>query len=57
MKIKGAKCKIISSSYQQIVIDGDGVEYVEGLVFLGCGVPNSAKDVIRRIGLVLTAFG
>ena len=57
MKINGAKCKIISPSDQRIVIDGEEVEHVEEFVFLGSVVPNSAKDVIRRIGLASTAFG
>ena len=57
MKINGAKCKIISPSDQRIVIDREEVEHVEEFVFLGSVEPNSAKDVIRLIGLASTAFG
>ena len=57
MKINGTKCKIISPSDQRIVIDGEEVVNVEEFVFLGSVVPNSAKDVIRRIGFASTAFG
>ena len=57
MKINDTKCKIISPSDQRIVIDEEKVEDVELFVFLGSVVPNSAKDVTRRIGLASTAFG
>ena len=57
MQINGAKCKIISPSDQRKVIDGEEVEHVEAFVFLERVVLNSAKDVIRRIGLASTAFG
>ena len=56
-KINGAKCQVISPSDQRIIIDGEEVELVEEFVFLGSVVPNSAKDVIRRMGLASTAFG
>ena len=57
MKLNGAKCKIISPNDKGIVIDGEEVEHVEEFVFLESVVPNSSKDVIRRIGLASTAFG
>ena len=57
MKINGAKCKIISPSENEIVIDGQVVEHVPEFVFLGSLVPDSSADVRRRIALAATAFG
>jgi hypothetical protein len=57
MKFNGAKCKIISPSDQQILIDGQNVEHVEEFVFLGSVVPDSSADVKRRIALASAAFG
>ena len=44
MKINGAKCNIISSSRESIVIDGQEVG-VEDFAFLGSVVPSSGADV------------
>ena len=55
MKMIGVKCKIISRSYQAVVLDGSEVNHE--FVFLGSVVPNSDDNVRRRISLALAAFG
>ena len=55
MKIKGAKCKIISPQTSNIATDGKTVEVVEQFVLLGISVSDSSTYVSRRIALA--AFG
>ena len=57
MKINSAKCKIVSTSDQQIHIDEQNVEHKEEFVFLGSVVSDSSADVNRRIALASAAFG
>ena len=57
MKVNPAKCKIISSSPDDIQIEGKDVEKVQEFVFLGSVVPGTSSDVQRRIALAASAFG
>ena len=57
MKINGSKCKILSPCNDEINIDGSAVEHVGEFVFLGSVVPDTSRDVQRRLSLASQAFG
>ena len=57
MKINFDKCKVLTSSNDNIVIHGELLENVNNFVYLGSSVPDTTKDIERRIALALTAFG
>lgn len=50
------KCKVISSSPNEITIDGDTVEKVNMFIYLGSVMPG-ISDVNRQIVLVSSTFG
>ena len=57
MKINFDKCKVLTSSNDNIVIHGELLENVNNFIYLGSSVPDTTKDIERRIALALTAFG
>ena len=57
MKINAGKCKIISPTDEQILIEGRSIEHVEQFTFLGSVVPYCTSDISRRIALASSAFG
>ena len=57
MKVKAAKCKVLSNENDSIAIDGNQVETVDKFIFLGSIVPNTSDDIVRRIALATVAFG
>ena len=57
MKIKCAKCKIISANDRAVEQDGCEVVHVKGFVFLGSVVHNYPDDVRRRISLASAERG
>ena len=44
MKINTSKCKVISSDKRNITINGEAIETVDKLIFLGSSVPAVADD-------------
>ena len=57
MKINFGKCKVLTPSNDNIVIHGELLENVNNFIYLGSLVPDTTKDIERRIALALTAFG
>ena len=57
MKINFDKCKVLTSSNDNIVIHGELLENVNNFIYLGSSVPDTTKDIERRIALAPTAFG
>ena len=57
MKINFDKCKVLTPSNDNILIQGELLENVNNFVYLGSSVPDTTKDIERRIALALTAFG
>ena len=57
MKINFDKCKVLTPSNDNIVIHGELLENVNNFIYLGSSVPDTTKDIERRIALALTAFG
>jgi hypothetical protein len=57
MKVNPDKCRIISSSTDNIHIDNNVVQKVDEFTFLGSVIPGSSSDIKRRIGLASSAFG
>ena len=57
MKINFDKCKVLTLSNDNIVIHGELLENVNNFIYLGSSVPDTTKDIERRIALALTAFG
>ena len=57
MKINFDKCKVLTPSNSNIMIQGELLENVNNFVYLGSSVPNVTKDIERRIALALTLFG
>ena len=57
MKINFGKCKVLTPSNSNIMIQGELLENVNNFVYLGSSVPNVTKDIGRRIALALTLFG
>ena len=57
MKINFDKCKVLTPSDDNIMIQGELQENVSNFVYLGSSVPDTTKDIERRIALALTAFG
>ena len=51
------KCKVFTPSNDNIMIEGERLENVDDFVYLGSSVPDTIKDVERRIALALSAFG
>ena len=56
MKINFDKCKVFTPSNDNIVIHGELLENVN-FIYLKSSVPDTTKDIERRIALALTAFG
>ena len=57
MKINFDKRKVLTPSNDNILIQGELLENVNNFVYLGSSVPDTTKDIERRIALALTAFG
>ena len=57
MKINFDKCKVLTPSNNNIIIQRELLENVNNFAYLGSFVPNVTKDIERRIALVLTSFG
>ena len=57
MKINFDKCKVLTPSNDNIVIHGELLENVNNFIYLGSSIPDTTKDIERRIALALTAFG
>ena len=57
MKISFDRYKVLTLSNDNIVIHGELLENVNNFVYLGSSVPDTTKDIERRIALALTAFG
>ena len=57
MKINFDKCKVLTPLNDNILIQGELLENVNNFVYLGSSVPDTTKDIERRIALALTAFG
>ena len=57
MKINFDKCKVLTPSNDNIVIHGELLENVNNFIYLGSSVPDTTKDIERRIALAPTAFG
>ena len=57
MKKNFDKCKVLTPSNDNILIQGELLENVSNFVYLGSSVPDTTKDIERRIALALTAFG
>ena len=57
MKINFDKCKVLTLSNDNTVIHGELLENVNNFVYLGSSVPDTTKDIERRIALALTALG
>ena len=57
MKINFDKCKVLTPSNDNILIQGELLENVNNFVYLVSSVPDTTKDIERRIALALTAFG
>ena len=57
MKINFDKCKVLTPSNDNILIQGELLENVNNFVYLGSSVPDTTKDTETRITLALTAFG
>ena len=57
MKINFDKCKVLTLSNDNIVIHGELLENVNNFIYLGSSVPDTTKDIERRIALALIAFG
>ena len=57
MKMNLDKCKVFTDLNETIKIEEQYLENVAHFVYLGSSVPDTVKDVERRIGLVLSAFG
>ena len=56
MKINFDKCKVLTSSNDNLVIHRELLKNVNNFVYLGSSVPDTTKDIERRIALALTAF-
>ena len=57
MKINASKCKVISPSEEDILIENHPIDKVNEFVFLGSVVPGTSSDIKRRIALASAAFG
>ena len=56
MKINFDKCKVLTPSNSNIMIQGELLENVNSFAYLGSSVPNVTKDIERRTALALTSF-
>ena len=56
MKINFDKCKVLTPSNSNIMIQRELLENVNNFVYLGSSVPNVTKNIERRIALGLTSF-
>ena len=56
MKINFDKCKVLTPSNSNIMIQGELLENVNNFVYLGSSVPSVTKDIERRIALALTSL-
>ena len=57
MKINFDKCKVLTTSNSNIMIQRELLENVNNFLYLGSSVPNVTKDNERRTALALTSFG
>ena len=56
MNLNFDKCKVLTPSVHNILIQGEHIENINNFVYLGSSVPNVKKDVKGRIALALPSF-
>ena len=57
MKINFDKSKVLTPSFDNMLIQGEHSEIVNNFIYLGSYISNVNKDIERRIDLALSSFG